>query len=254
MKASSVRQYRVVITGRIQNTTAQHAGRDARLFGSRWAPNVSGGNGFYWRIAYHPPCPVSSSFAAPRMEFAIGLPDPASTITASGEYGGLWRRLAAHLKRSSRRAWQFRVSTFASFPPQRKPVATREPPSSLTGVDEDIIGDFGVVGGGAPGWSRSLLPSLGSPAHALVLASSENLTASIFRLRKSSTSAAQPRRSTKPKPGATWCSSRRQPAARFFSVGSSPGLVACPCALRQTMCPGSLATCCGASAIPGPLS
>lgn len=43
------------------------------------------------------------------------------------------------------------------------------------GIEEDIIGDFGLLGGGAAGWELDRYdPKLGSPPHALVLASSEN--------------------------------------------------------------------------------
>ena len=65
----------------------------------------------------------------------------------------------------------------------RRSEASRDPRAAFIfeGVDEDIIGDFGVVGGGAAGLELDRFDlSLGSPAHALVLASSENLTGLYF--------------------------------------------------------------------------
>ena len=56
-----------------------------------------------------------------------------------------------------------------------RPGASREPRAawSFEGIDDEVLGDFGLSGGGAAGFELDWLdPSLGSPPHALVLARS----------------------------------------------------------------------------------
>ena len=57
--------------------------------------------------------------------------------------------------------------------------ASRDPRAAFIfeGVDDDVIGDFGLSGGGAAGLELDAAdPALGTPPHALVLASSERHT------------------------------------------------------------------------------
>ena len=62
----------------------------------------------------------------------------------------------------------------------RRRDASNDPRAAFVfaGIDEDLIGDFGVVGGDAAGEEIDRFDKrLGSPSHALVLATSENHSA-----------------------------------------------------------------------------
>jgi N,N-dimethylformamidase len=136
-----------------------------------------GGNGFYWRIAYHPEKPGV-------IEVRRGESGTRTWIAEAGEYylsftgemSGLWRASgwSSHkLVGISFGSEGFDVSSYY----RRKP-GSFDPRAAFIfegiGADERI-GDFGAVGGGAAGLELDIVdPRLGTPPHALVLASSEN--------------------------------------------------------------------------------
>ena len=137
-----------------------------------------GGNGFYWRVSFHPELPASSSAGNPRMAFALSRRCPANSSRASrantrafgAETGG---RPTAW----SGSAWSRRVSTFPLPIVVCRPAGIPGPPSVFEGVEDEIIGDFGLSGGGAAGLELDAVDhALGTPEHALVLASSERYT------------------------------------------------------------------------------
>jgi len=95
----------------------------------------------------------------------------------SGEYGGLWRRNGRPpqgLVGVGMATQGFDVSGYyRRMPDADNPRAA----FAFEGVDDEIIGDFGTVGGGAAGLELDRCDfSLGSPPHTLVLATSENLS------------------------------------------------------------------------------
>ena len=137
-----------------------------------------GGNGFYWRVAFHDDFPGvlecrkgKTGVRAWEGEAGEGH------MQFSGEPGGLWRtcgRPPQSLVGVGYSSTMFARSTYfrrteASYS-QRFAFA-------FEGVDPDeVIGDFGRRGGGAAGieidrWD----PDLGSPPNSVVLASSENV-------------------------------------------------------------------------------
>jgi N,N-dimethylformamidase beta subunit-like, C-terminal len=137
-----------------------------------------GGNGFYWRVAYNDALPGVIELR--RTE--DGIRDWEAEAgeyyhSFSGEYGGLWRRLG--------RPPQVLVGVgmsgqgFDVCGHFRRASGSLDPRLAFVfdGVEGDIIGDFGVGGGGAAGLELDRYDArLGSPPHAVVLASSENLT------------------------------------------------------------------------------
>ena len=133
-----------------------------------------GGNGFFWRVAWHPTLPASSSCAAPRTARGPGSPQPGEYYMAfNGEYGGCG---AACDRRPT--SWSASASprpASTSQPFRRRPrAATRAPPSSSRASSGEIIGDFGLAGGGAAGHEIDRYDRLlGSPPHALVVAARE---------------------------------------------------------------------------------
>ena len=133
-----------------------------------------GGNGFYWRIAYHPTLP--GVIEVRRSEVGNGwiTPPGESCHAFTGEYGGLWRRVG--------RAPQalvgvgFVAQGFDSCAWFRRTPESLDPRAAFIfeGVNGEIIGDFGLIGGGAAGIEVDAVdPALGTPPNALVVARSE---------------------------------------------------------------------------------
>ena len=139
-----------------------------------------GGNGFYWRVSYHPDLPGVIEMR--RAEDGIR-----SWIAEGGEYyhgftgelGGMWRRMGRApqtVAGTGMCAQGFDFSTHyertqASFDPRAAFI--------FEGIgDEEKIGDFGLLGGGAAGWEVDRADfDLGTPPHALVVASARDFTA-----------------------------------------------------------------------------
>jgi N,N-dimethylformamidase len=135
-----------------------------------------GGNGFIWR------CALSDKFPGVlelrRSEDGIRYRDEEPGeyyLELTGEYGGLWRRLGMPPQAVvgvGTIACGFDVSGY-----YRRTEDSFGPRASFIfkgiGADE-IVGDFGFLGGGASGSEIDATdPMLGTPSHALVVASSE---------------------------------------------------------------------------------
>ncbi len=137
-----------------------------------------GGNGFYWRIAYHRSKPgvieVRRAEGGVRAwEARVGEYYHSFT----GEYGGLWRRQGRAPNQVA--GVGFIAQGFDASTYYRRTAASRDPRAAFIfeGVDEEILGDFGVMFGGSAGLEVDCWDArLGSPPHALVLASSEHHT------------------------------------------------------------------------------
>ena len=174
--ADALAPYQVVITGTHPEYTSQRM-RDAYAAHSRDGGRLMylGGNGFYWRISFPEDAPGAIEIRRTESGTRTWAARPGEYYHASsGEYGGLWVRAGAapqQLVGNGFAAQGFDVSTYYlrgpdSFDPRVGFV--------FEGVgDEERIGDFGLIGGGAAGLEidRHDL-ALGSPAHSLVLASS----------------------------------------------------------------------------------
>ena len=135
-----------------------------------------GGNGFYSRIAYHPTLP--GVIEVRRAEGGIR-----SWAAAAGEYyhsftgelGGLWQRLGRPPQTVvgvGMTSQGFDRSTYFCRTPASYDVRTA---FAFEGVGEDLIGNFGLVGGGAAGSEIDRADAdWGTPGHALVVARSQN--------------------------------------------------------------------------------
>ena len=135
-----------------------------------------GGNGFYWRIAHHPT--RRGVFEVRRGEGGVRAWDAESGEYYhgfTGEYGGLWRR-------QGRAPQRLAGVGFISQGFDRCSYYRRTPASHnarvafmFEGIEEEILGDFGILQGGAAGLEIDCADAaLGTPPHALVVASSEN--------------------------------------------------------------------------------
>jgi N,N-dimethylformamidase len=135
-----------------------------------------GGNGFIWRCALSDELP--GVVEVRRAEDGIRYRDEEPGeyyLEFSGEYGGLWRRLGMPPQAVvgvGTIAVGFDVSGY-----YRRKKDSFDPRASFIfeGIgDDEIIGNFGYLGGGASGSEIDAVdPMLGTPAHTLVLASSE---------------------------------------------------------------------------------
>jgi len=143
-----------------------------------------GGNGFYWKIATHPELP--GVFELRRAEGGIRLwaAEPGEYYHQfDGSYGGLWRRNGRPPQRLAGVGFTAQGDFSASY--YRRAPGSFDPRVAFAfegiGADE-LIGDFGFHGGGAAGFELDRADvALGTPPHALVLATSEG-HGEMFRL------------------------------------------------------------------------
>ena len=139
-----------------------------------------GGNGFYWRVAFHETEP--GIMEVRRSEGGSRAWEPPSGEyyhSFTGEYGGLWRRQGQRAPNVICGVGFVAQGFDQSVYYERKPGSFDERASFIfKGIGSDErIGDFGLIGGGASGMEvDSFNVELGSPAHALVLATSATHT------------------------------------------------------------------------------
>jgi N,N-dimethylformamidase len=169
--------YRVVLTGshpeyhtpRMLDAIEAYTGRGGRLC-------YLGGNGFYWRIARNPALPHTIEVRRSEGGIRAWQAEPGEYFhQLDGALGGMWRR--------SRRPPQQLVGVGFSGQGLFEGTYYRRLPASydpafawmFDGIAEDVLGDYGLSGGGAAGFEFDRADfSLGTPAGAVVLARSEN--------------------------------------------------------------------------------
>jgi len=178
--------YRVVITGTHPEyySTAMLDALEQWLDGGGRLMYL-GGNGFYWRIAYHPDNPAIIEVRRAESGTRAWMSEPGEYYhQLSGEYGGLWRRLGRPpnlLVGVGFAAQGFDGATYYRL----QPGALDERVSFIMdGVAaSDVIGNHGTQGGGAAGEEIDRLDeALGSPPHAICIASSENHRPGMLRV------------------------------------------------------------------------
>ncbi|TXH35590.1 MAG: N,N-dimethylformamidase [Rhodospirillaceae bacterium] len=175
--------YNAVLTGShpeyyskaMYEALVSYLGRGGRLM-------YLGGNGFYWRIAYHPILPGVIELRRAEDGIRDWVAEGGEYFHSfTGEYGGMWSRMGRPIHALvgvGMAAQGFDVSSY-----YRRMPGSRDPRASFIfdGVEDEVIGDFGTVGGGAAGLELDRYDrSQGSPAHALVLASSESHSDTYF--------------------------------------------------------------------------
>ncbi len=144
-----------------------------------------GGNGFYWKIAYHPDNPAIIEVRRAEDGTRAWMAEPGDYHHSfDGELGGLWRRNGRPPNQVV--GIGFAAQGFDGATHYRLTESAGDPRVSfiLEGTSgEDIMGNYGSVEGGAAGqeidrWDTEL----GSPEHALVIASSENHKPGMLRV------------------------------------------------------------------------
>ena len=185
----SIKDYRVIITGTHPEywSTAMLDGLEEWLEkGGRLM--YMGGNGFYWRIAYDPN--DAGIIEVRRSEDGVRAwiaKEGEYYHQFSEEYGGLWRRLGRPPNRLV--GVGFAAQGFDGGTYYRVQKGALEKRAAFIVKDletiDDVWGNFGNQGGGAAGeeidrWDESL----GSPSHAIILASSENHRPGMLRVKE----------------------------------------------------------------------
>jgi N,N-dimethylformamidase len=142
-----------------------------------------GGNGFIWRCAFSSEMPGVLELRRGEDGIRYRVEEPGEYyLEFTGEYGGLWRRLGMApqaLVGVGTIAVGFDLSGF--YRRTEKSFDARAG-FIFEGIgDDEPIGDFGILGGGASGSEIDATdPMLGTPAHTLVVASSEGHSANTY--------------------------------------------------------------------------
>ena len=178
--AALLRPYRAVLTGchpeyvsrEMWDAVDRYTATGGRLL-------YLGGNGFYWRIAFHPTLPGVIEVRRAEDGTRAWACEPGEYyMSFTGEYGGMWRRQDRTPNRLL--GVGFTAQGFDCGSYYRRTAASRDPRVAFLfegiGADE-LIGDFGIAGGGAAGQELDRYDrALGSPPDALIVASSEQHT------------------------------------------------------------------------------
>ncbi|HZO81859.1 MAG TPA: N,N-dimethylformamidase beta subunit family domain-containing protein [Candidatus Binataceae bacterium] len=184
--AALLRNYRVALTGTHPEyySSAMLDAMEAFL-GSGGRLMYLGGNGFYWVTSFHPDKPHLIEVRKAEGGSRAWQAQPGEYFhSTTGERGGVWRnrgRAPQKLVGVGFAAQGFdRSSYFRRMPDSRDPRAS----FIFAGVGEDeLIGDFGLVGGGAAGHELDRYDlSLGTPPNAMLVACSEGHSDSYQRV------------------------------------------------------------------------
>jgi N,N-dimethylformamidase len=134
-----------------------------------------GGNGFYWRIATSPTLP--GVIEVRRAEGGIRAWDAQVGEyyhALDGAYGGLWRRNGRPPQQIVGVGFSAQGLFEGSYYGRQPGAADPRAAWIFAGVDDTVIGDFGLSGGGAAGFELDRADTaLGTPEGAIVVASSE---------------------------------------------------------------------------------
>ncbi|MGH1483530.1 MAG: N,N-dimethylformamidase beta subunit family domain-containing protein [Geminicoccales bacterium] len=135
-----------------------------------------GGNGFYWRVALHESEPGAIEIRRAESGIRAWAAEVGEYYNAfDGQYGGLWRRNGRPPQALAGVGFSAQGQFEGSY--YRRKVGKNDPDVGwvFAGIDEEIIGDFGLSGGGAAGFELDRADvRLGTPDNVRVLASSEN--------------------------------------------------------------------------------
>lgn len=134
-----------------------------------------GANGWYWRIAFHRDLPGVIEVRRAEDGIRCWAAEPGEYYHSfTGEYGGLWRRQDRPPNVITGVGFSAQGFDWCSY--YRRTEAAEDPRAAFMfdGIGEELIGDFGLIGGGAAGLELDRADMrLGTPNHALVVAASE---------------------------------------------------------------------------------
>jgi N,N-dimethylformamidase len=135
-----------------------------------------GGNGFYWKIALSPERDGVIEIRRGEGGIRAWAAEPGEYYNQfDGEYGGLWRRNGRPPQHLCGVGFTAQGNFLGSYYRKHAQAADRRVAWIFDGVDEETFGDHGMSGHGAAGFELDRTDKrLGTPEHAMVLASSEN--------------------------------------------------------------------------------
>ncbi|MCC6716751.1 MAG: N,N-dimethylformamidase large subunit [Acetobacteraceae bacterium] len=135
-----------------------------------------GGNGFYWRIARDRARPHMIEIRRAEGGIRAWAAEAGEYYHAiDGEMGGLWRRNRRPPQQLAGVGFSGQ-GTFEGTHYRRLPASYEgEHAWIFAGINEEIVGDYGLSGGGAAGFELDRAdPMLGTPENAVILARSED--------------------------------------------------------------------------------
>ena len=141
-----------------------------------------GANGFYWHVAFSKTMPGLVEVRRAEDGIRTWAAEPGEYYHSfTGELGGLYRR-RGHAP-NEMCGLGFIAQGFDVCSYYRRAPDSYNPRAAFIfeGVDDELIGDFGLIGGGAAGLELDCITTeLGSPPNILRLASSENHTQQVM--------------------------------------------------------------------------
>jgi N,N-dimethylformamidase len=134
-----------------------------------------GGNGFYWKVARHKEVPAAIEIRRGEGGIRAWAAEAGEYYNAfDGEYGGLWRRNGRPPQRLCGVGFTAQGNFVGSYYRVKPEARSSRAGWILNGVTDEIFGNHGLSGHGAAGFELDRTDHrLGTPSHALVLASSE---------------------------------------------------------------------------------
>ena len=135
-----------------------------------------GGNGFYWKVALSPERRGVIEIRRGEGGIRAWAAEPGEYYNQfDGEYGGLWRRNGRPPQHLSGVGFTAQGNFVGSYYRKRPEAADPRVAWMFEGIDAETFGDHGLGGHGAAGFELDRADKrLGTPAHAVVVASSEN--------------------------------------------------------------------------------
>ena len=135
-----------------------------------------GGNGFYWRIALHESKTGALEIRRGEGGIRAWAAEPGEYFNAfDGAYGGMWRRNGRPPQSIAGLGFTAQGNFTASYY-RRLPAGKQADVAWIfAGIEDEVIGDFGLSGGGAAGFELDRADiRLGTPENAVIIARSEN--------------------------------------------------------------------------------
>ena len=172
--------YAVVLTGSHPEYTSTEMWDAVQTYTNRGGRLMYlGGDGFYWRIAYHPEHPGIIELRRAETGVRAWAANPGEYYQDfDGRYGGLWLRQGRAPQKLVGVGFSCQGFDLSSYYRRQSDSFAPEVAFIFDGVgDDELIGDFGLIGGGAAGLELDRAGAeLGTPPNAYILASSERHT------------------------------------------------------------------------------